>query len=190
MSVQPDPRVVRTTLALHRAVVELASERPISQVTVADLATRAGVTRATFYNRFARPRELLIEVLCADLDRGHRLEAEHHVEGQYTGPELTRMATDEVAEHVLRFEQVYRRIFEDRADHVVHEALVRHFADYALAHIRDRDPRDLPAADYQLMAQFLAHGFAGALTAWLRDDRITKQELVDAAVACAPAWWS
>jgi hypothetical protein len=40
------------------------------------------------------------------------------------------------------------------------------------------------------MAQFFAHGFAGAIKAWLGDDSVTKADLVEAAVACAPAWWS
>lgn len=68
-----------------------------------------------------------------------------------------------------------------------HEALVRHFADYALAHI---EHPELPAANRQVMAQFVAHGFTGAIKAWLADDSVTKQDLVDAAVACAPVWWS
>ncbi|WP_157121438.1 TetR/AcrR family transcriptional regulator [Nocardia miyunensis] len=190
MSVQPDPRVARTNHALRQAVVELASQRPISQVTVAELAARAGTTRATFYKRFISPQELLIEVLCADLDRGHRLEDENRSTGRYSGPELTRMGVDEVAEHVLRFEAVYRHVLEDRADHVVHQALVRHFADYTLRQLLDLDLAGLPPANRHLMAQFLAHGFAGAITSWLSDETLTKQELVDAAIACAPAWWS
>jgi len=69
-----DPRITRTEQALAQAIVQLASERPVSQITVADLAERAGVTRATFYNRYSSPLELLIQVLAADLERGHREE--------------------------------------------------------------------------------------------------------------------
>jgi hypothetical protein len=36
----------------------------------------------------------------------------------------------------------------------------------------------------------MAHGFAGAIKAWLNDPSVTKDEMVDAAVACAPAWWA
>jgi AcrR family transcriptional regulator len=48
--------------------------RPVSQLTVADLADLAGVTLATFYNRYGSPLELLIQVLYADLERGHLLQ--------------------------------------------------------------------------------------------------------------------
>jgi hypothetical protein len=36
----------------------------------------------------------------------------------------------------------------------------------------------------------MAHGFAGAIAAWLVDEALTKMDMVDAAVACAPTWWS
>ena len=38
----------------------------------------------------------------------------------------------------------------------------------------------LPDANHQVMAQFVAHGFAGAIRAWLADD--SKTDLVEAAV--------
>ncbi len=67
-----DPRITRTAQALEQAIVELASQRPVSQITVADLADRAGVTRATFYNRYSSPLDLLIQVLYADLELSQR----------------------------------------------------------------------------------------------------------------------
>jgi AcrR family transcriptional regulator len=52
MADRTDPRITRTEQAFEQAIVELAARRPVSQITVADLADRAGVTRATFYNRY------------------------------------------------------------------------------------------------------------------------------------------
>ena len=189
MAERTDPRITRTVHALTRAVVELAAERPVSQITVADLAERAGVTRATFYNRYDSPLELLIQILYADLERGHREEDARRAEGGYRSEQLLRLATAEVADHVERFRDVYRHALHDPADRGVYEALARHFADYALAFLaRSADPEP-PAANHRIIAQFLAHGFAGAIRAWLGDDSVTKADLVDAAVACAPAWW-
>jgi AcrR family transcriptional regulator len=184
-----DPRVTRTTGALRQAVVELASQRPVSRITVAELAERAGVTRATFYNRYNTPLDPLIEALCADLEIGHRLEDRRRAEGS-PGPELLRLATAEVADHVDRFAAVYRHALDDPADRGVYDALVRHFNDYALAFLARPGGRGLPAANHQVIAQFLAHGFAGAIKAWLSDPSVTKKDAIDAAVACAPAWWT
>ncbi len=40
------------------------------------------------------------------------------------------------------------------------------------------------------MAQFLAYGFAGAIKAWLNDPSVSKDDLIDAAIASAPVWWT
>lgn len=184
-----DPRVTRTTTALRQAVVELASQRPVSRITVAELAEHAGVTRATFYNRYATPLDPLIEALQADLETGHRREEQLRAEGR-PGYELLRLATAEVVDHVERFAPVYRRALAEPADGGVYDALVRHFADYALAFLARVDEDTLPRVSRPVAAQFLAHGFAGAIRAWLADPSVTKHDLVDAAVACAPTWWA
>jgi len=185
-----DPRITRTTQAFEEAIVDLAARRPVSRISVAELAGRAGVTRATFYNRYGSPLDLLIQVLHADLERGHRLEDEWRAQGVYAARELLRMAVTEVADHVERFAEVYRHTLADPADSGVYEALVRHFSDYALAFMARGPHPGLPEANRQVIAQFMAHGFAGAIRAWLDDPSVTKADLVDAAVACAPAWWA
>ncbi len=185
-----DPRVIRTTQACGQAIVELASQRPVSQITVAELAARAGVTRATFYNHYTSPLQVLVEVLLTDLERAHRLEEDRRAEDHYSAPEMLRLATADVADHIERFKAIYQRAVHDPADGGVYEALVRHFTEYALAFIARCTHPDLPDTDHQVMAQFVAHGFAGAIKAWLGDDTVTKADLVDAAVACAPVWWS
>ncbi|MFJ3307502.1 TetR/AcrR family transcriptional regulator [Streptomyces sp. NPDC086549] len=185
-----DPRITRTTRAFEQAIVDLAAQRPVSQITVAELADRAGVTRATFYNRYSTPLDLLIQVLYADLERGHRREEERRAQGGYSAPELLRLATEEVADHVERYMAVYRHALEDPADSGVYEALVRHFSEYALAFMARSDRPGLPDANRRVIAQFMAHGFAGAIRAWLDDPSVTKDDMVDASVACAPAWWA
>ncbi len=190
MADRTDPRLTRTAQALAQAIVELASQRPVSQITVADLADRARVTRATFYNHYGSPLELLIGVLYADLERGHRREEARRADGGYSAAQMLRLATGDVADHVERFMAVYQHALRDPADRGVYEALVRHFTDYSLAFIARCTHPDLPDASPQVIAQFVAHGFAGAITAWLSDDSVTKTDLVEAAVACAPAWWS
>lgn len=185
-----DPRITRTARAFEQAIVGLAAERPVSQITVADLADRAGVTRATFYNRYSTPLDLLIQVLNTDLERGHRLEEERRAQGGYAARELLRLATADVAEHVERFIAVYRHALADPADSGVYQALVQHFSAYALKFMARGAPSELPDANPRVIAQFMAHGFAGAIRAWLNDPSVTKDDLVDAAVACAPAWWT
>jgi AcrR family transcriptional regulator len=185
-----DPRIARTTRACEVAIVELASELPISQITVADLAERAQVTRATFYNHYASPLDLLIQVLRADLATADHQDEERRTEGRLPPPELQRISLGEVADHIERFRAVYHHAMHDPADGGVYDALVRYFGDYATWFIARCSHPDLPRTNHHVMAQFLAHGFAGAIKAWLGDDSLTKEDLIDAAVACTPAWWS
>lgn len=189
MTGQPDPRVARTALVLEKAIVELASQRPVSQLTVAELAHRARVTRATVYNRYGSPLNLLIQVLEADLQRGHREEEQRRADGGYTAAQNLRLAIGEVAEHISRFTAVYRHALHDPADDGVWQALVRHFADYSRGVLARCTHPDLPATNHQIIAQYVSHGFAGAIKAWLTLESVTKDDLVDAAIACAPTWW-
>jgi AcrR family transcriptional regulator len=189
MTDRVDPRITRSTRALERAIVELAAAGPVSQITVAELADRAGVTRATFYNRYGSPLEVLIQVLYADLERVHRAEDERRSEGRFFAEQLLRMSIEDVADHVERFATVYQHALPDPADRGVYEALVRHFTDYALNFIAQSTHPDLPGGNHHVVARFLAHGFAGAIEAWVDDDSVTKTGLVEAAVACAPSWW-
>jgi AcrR family transcriptional regulator len=185
-----DPRIIRTAEACEHAIVELASQRPLTQITVAELAERAGITRATFYNHYGSPLELLIEVLMADLEGAHRLEEERRREGCYTAGQMLRFTVADVADHIERFASVYQLALRDPADGAVYEPLARHFVEYGLTFMAQSDHPDVPRANHRVVAHFLAHGFAGAIKAWLADDAITKDDLIDAAVACAPPWWS
>ncbi|HEX4862769.1 MAG TPA: TetR/AcrR family transcriptional regulator [Acidimicrobiales bacterium] len=189
MDERTDPRVVRTARACGVAIVELASEQSISQITVADLAERAKLTRATFYNHYASPLELLIEVLLADLELAHVQEEERRAVGGLSAEEMLRLSIVDVVDHIERFEAVYQKAVHDPADGGVYEALVRHFTDYAVAFIARCTHPDLPDTNHLVIAQFVAHGFAGAIKAWLSDTSVTKEGLVDATVACAPVWW-
>jgi AcrR family transcriptional regulator len=188
-STGPDPRIVRTSRACQTAVVELAAERPISQVSVADLAERAGVTRATFYNHYANPLALLIEVLVADLELAHVDEGRRRAEDGHSAAEMLRLSIVDVVDHIVRFEAVYRLAVNDPADGGVYEALVRHFSAYAVTFMELSTNPGLPTSNRGVIAEFLAHGFAGAIKAWLSDPSVSKDDLIEAAMACAPEWW-
>lgn len=57
-----DPRVTKTRAALAEAVLALASEKPFADVTITEIAARAGVGYASFFRHFKDKDALLIEV--------------------------------------------------------------------------------------------------------------------------------
>ncbi|MFE2883840.1 hypothetical protein [Streptomyces sp. NPDC059272] len=94
-------------------------------------------------------------MLHADLERGHRLEAERRAQGG-SAPKLLRLATAEVADQVERYLPIYRHALDDPADSGVYEALVRHFSDCTLDFMAAGQHGVLPGANRQVIAQFMA----------------------------------
>ncbi|MEV0039696.1 TetR/AcrR family transcriptional regulator [Streptomyces sp. NPDC050804] len=185
-----DPRITRTERATEEAVITLASTRPISRISVSELAEAAGVSRATFYNRYATPLDVLTRVLRADL-RARRAEDEERRSAGTVPPDVNlRLATGDVVDHVERYREIYRHARHDSADHGIYDALTEHFTDYSLAFMRTSGHAPPEGVDHRIVARFLAHGFAGALKAWLSDDGVSRDELVEAVSATAPVWWT
>jgi hypothetical protein len=90
-------------------------------------------------------------------------------QGGLSAAEMLRLSIVDVPDHIERFKAVYQQAVHDPADGGVYEALVRHFADYALAFIARCTHPDLPVANHRVIAQLVAHGFAGSIKAWLSD---------------------
>src|SRR5262250_2755436 len=61
-----DRRVRRTQATLQRALIGLVGERDLSQITVADVADRADVSRSTFYDHYQDVHELA-EAACTSM---------------------------------------------------------------------------------------------------------------------------
>jgi AcrR family transcriptional regulator len=62
MSTVLDARVVRTRDALRQAMIDLAAERPLDEITVRAIAARAGIGYATFFRHYADKEALLADV--------------------------------------------------------------------------------------------------------------------------------
>ncbi|SNT64013.1 transcriptional regulator, TetR family [Streptosporangium subroseum] len=185
-----DPRITRTERATEEAVITLASTRPISQISVSELAEAAGVSRATFYNRYTTPLDVLTRVLRGDLQARRAKDEERRTTSTAPPSVALRLATRDIVDHVERYRGIYRHSQHDSADRGVYDALTEHFTDYGLAFMRTSGHAPPEGINHQIVAQFLAHGFTGALKAWLSDDSISRDELVEAVSAAAPAWWT
>ena len=60
-----DPRIARTRQSLQAALFELARERGLDEITVADIAERAGVNRSSFYQHYSDKDTLLADAIDA-----------------------------------------------------------------------------------------------------------------------------
>lgn len=166
----PDARTQRTLAALRAAIIRLASANPLSMVTVAQLAATAEINRATFYDHFRSPGELLAEVLRPDLDELRMLDNQLREDATLTTHQIFRQALIGVAEHVTRFRDVYRLALPDPRDNVTHHILVQHFDEsikrrLAVRALRPDLSADAPGFTLAIASRFVAHGFVGAIEA-------------------------
>jgi AcrR family transcriptional regulator len=184
-----DSRIVQTRAALTKTVLELASERPISEIPVSEIARRAGVNRATFYNHYTSPGALLAAVITLELDKvriqDHRLrEAPMDIDGD---------VTRQTVQNLVAFVQDNRRVFElallQERDAALHHALTSHMEVSCRQHLARFRTGDVPVPDVGIVAHYVAEGIVGAIEAWLARPDVTDELLTEAIVSAMPRWW-
>lgn len=159
-----DPRALRTRQALQRALLDLAAERPFEELTVGDIARRAGVNRSTFYQHYADRETLLAdaldEVLAAtSIDLGS--------EPIEPGPEAPA-ALIAYVRHVDERADLYRQALGPRGSGVAAERLrakIESVVRHHLAQAGGRSPyAGIPP---EIVAAGITSSGLGVLRAWL-----------------------
>lgn len=186
-----DPRVLRTRTALHEAVAELAGETPIAQVSVSEIAERAGINRATFYKHFATPQEALTSLLEEDLDR-LRARSIATRTGLDTNPREAFLATTEEAiDHVDRFRSIYELGFAARTDGIATGILSDHFVESAQQYLEEAAPTTpaLASLDAATVAAFITGGLIGVLRGQLVGGSAPRAAILATINQLVPEWW-
>lgn len=162
-----DPRIARTRRSLQRALVELAGDRDLDTVTVADIVHRAEVNRSSFYQHYPDKETLLADAIEALLDES--------VETAPAEPSFTLDPPAVLTAYFRHIEQnvaVYQRVFaahgsalalgrlRERIDSVVRGTVARR---------RDEDAGGVPT---DVLAAGISGAAVGVLGVWLQlEDR-------------------
>jgi AcrR family transcriptional regulator len=171
-----DARALRTRELLERTVLDLASRRPLRDISVTDIARTAGITRPTFYAHADSPGDLLAMVLGRQLDRIGET-AESAPDGR-SWPDAPQRA---LVDHVMHNASIYRRNLDGRLPHEVRNVLIDHTERALINHFlrhpallpqaalgtSAQDPEDLYRRS-ALFAEMAASGTVAALEVWLR----------------------
>lgn len=161
-----DVRVERTRRALQQALLELAHERPFDELTIADIADRAGVNRSSYYQHYADRDELLADALdAAFATAGAGVSGE---DLEPTGRPPASMAR--FLEHFAEYAEVYRWALGPRGSALVTArvrarvaGLVREGVAASHSHAFDELPLEVAAAG-------MAGSIVGVIGAWLELD--------------------
>lgn len=189
-----DARQRRSQERLYAAVLHLAAERPVAELSVTAVAAEASVHRSTFYEHAASPADLLQHALLDELDdlRAGLLADE--------GPDVERAVADVtsgVLRHVERYAAVYRRgLGAGSGSGSLHAMLSGHFRGTSrelLARARlsidvpvDGVPAEVVA---DVAVRQLADGTVGAIEAWLEQPDLSVDDFLRTYGALLPAWW-
>jgi AcrR family transcriptional regulator len=175
-----DPRVLRTRALLRTAALELASERDADSITMADIAERATVNRATVYLHYKDRDELLLAAMESEISALARAAAScplAHPPDRMP-PELV-----ELFRHIDSNATLYRRLLGPSGTARFVNRLRDLLAQEVMAQLRTPGARPSGALPDDLRAHYLAGAFVGLITQWLtRPDRLSYRE------AAAAAW--
>ena len=101
-----DSRVARTRTSLQQALLDLALERPLDDITIGSITERAGVNRSSFYQHYSDKETLLADALDAiEVAAGARVP-------EFTGP-LPALAPADLVSYLQHYEThvvLYRRV--------------------------------------------------------------------------------
>jgi AcrR family transcriptional regulator len=163
-----DARVVRTRRSLQEALFALARERGIDEVSVSDIAERAGVNRSTFYQHYSDKETLLADALDLVAEQaGAQLE-----EIDEWSEDPPALLVDFLA-HIDQHAELYRRVFLEPGYGVVLARLRQHVHD-AVRRMDERPdavaadvPRDVPL---DVIAAGVSGSIIGVIGAWLQSE--------------------
>lgn len=189
-----DVRQRRSQERLYAAVLRLAAERPVADLSVTEVAATAQVHRSTFYEHAASPGALLQAALVAELDA---LRARLYVEAPADVDRVVAEVTADVLRHVERHAAVYRRgLGAGSGSGSLHAMLSGHFRESSrrlleLARLKIEVPvpevPDDVVAD--LATRFLADGTVGIIEGWLEQPAPRVEDFMELYVRLLPAWW-
>jgi len=191
-----DPRQARTFDTLRAAVLELASAKPIDEVSVTELARSAGVTRETFYRHHASPVDLLAAVLGAELDELLTSTAALPASSG-SGRSVFEQPELALLEHVAAHAAIYRNALSPHLTaglrDVLTESIQRHLLDHLQRHpqiapdVSGRRPDQRAQA---MFAAYAASGTVGAIEAWLVSGDLDQTDAATQVIlAASPEWW-
>jgi len=186
-----DARQQRTRTALSKAILKLAATSPVTEITVSELATEAGINRSTFYEHSDSPAALLRSTLRDELDE---IRDRYLIDPADIGAAIT-VTTRDVLTHVESHEAIYARGLglDDNAGEL-HSMLSAQFAQTVRQLLHHGDITLPETENAELLRasvpRYIADGTVGAIESWLSSPAPrTHEQFLATYRALLPEWW-
>lgn len=166
-----DPRILRTRRTLHASLLELATERDLDTVSVADVTEHAQVNRATFYAHYRNLDELLEAALQSELEELVSVMTRFVMDLDLTTPAPVPEPALAFFRSFDRRFALYRRVFSPNGSAKVVHGLRRRLTEAIEEKLRhEHDARRSgrrPSIPLSVHAHALAGSVVGTLVYWL-----------------------
>lgn len=147
-----DVRIVRTRRRLQSALFDLAQERGIDQVSVSDIAERAGVNRTTFYQHYSDRETLLADAM--DFITEEADVSLDDIDVDSTAPPLVLV---KFLQHISVHGDLYQQVFTEPGYGVVLTRLRKHIHDWVV------EAAGAPGVSTDVPLNVIAAGLAGSI---------------------------
>jgi AcrR family transcriptional regulator len=160
-----DPRIARTRRSLQEALFDLARERELDEITVADIADRAGVNRSTFYQHYSDKDTLLADAIDAVVE-----QASAEI------PTLDEVTLDpppilvDYLRHVEENAAVYTRVFGEHGSPVAVARLRERIQSIVIDAVATSHAETFTDVPSDVLAAGLSGSVLGVLEVWLARD--------------------
>lgn len=158
-----DVRIARTRRRLQGALFELAQERGIDQVSVSDIAERAGVNRTTFYQHYSDRETLLADAM--DLITEEADVSLDDIDIDSAAPPVVLV---KFLEHIALHGDLYQQVFTEPGYGVVLTRLRTHVHNWVV------EAAGAPGVSTDVPLNVIAAGLAGSIIGvmgeWLKGE--------------------
>lgn len=159
-----DPRVRRTRARLRAAVLELAAERELGDITIAEVAKRAGVNRATTYLHFPDLDALVADAMEEAVAQVARAAALCPLDApRDEPPQPLRDLFDTVAANAVLYRRMLSPHGSARFAAGLRDRLAAELRHSLAGRARPRRVDDVPV---DVHAAYLAGAITGVIAAW------------------------
>jgi AcrR family transcriptional regulator len=152
-----DARSVRSREALRQAMLALVAEKPFAQLSVREIAARAGLTFPTFYRQFSTKEELLSDIATEEV---RQLLAEMVAHLDERDPYVSSMA---VCRHVEDRRALWTTLLTTGAASAMRDEFLRLAREFVEQHGQIN-----PGVPSDLISGVLVGGLFETLSWWLR----------------------
>ncbi|MFY0517917.1 TetR/AcrR family transcriptional regulator [Lysinibacillus sp. UGB7] len=162
-----DLRVVKTKQALHNALLTLLGEKPLENISIAEICREAQVNRGTFYLHYDQKEKLFEEYfqeIMADLNNSY--EEPYRAVTAFNKNELDP-TTVRIFHHIERFKMFYRIVFSKNVPLTYYYML---FDEIQTLLKRDLAQSKNPEISIDFYSAYQANAIIGMILEWYRHD--------------------